>query len=140
MTNKLTFFFMLLPYMPPLESLNAHTPAIVKWGSVVAHATPYNTQEINDDIRRSPGMQRLLFELTSDKELAEAEGLAARDAAIMLANVQEGILLDAERAAERTGERRAMAHVLQKFSTVEDYEKWANVKLSPDFYDLIGGK
>jgi hypothetical protein len=152
MNDQLTFFFMLLPYMPPLEALNAHTPSIIKWGSIVAHATPYNTNKIDPAIRNSSGVQRVLSELSSDRDLAEEEGLAARDADIVSANVREGLILEAEReghsagyrasyrSGQLAGERSVMTRVLQKFGTVKQYEDWAGEKLRPEFYDLLGGK
>jgi hypothetical protein len=132
MNNRLSFFFMLLPHMPPLEQLTAATPSIVKWGSLVAHLTPYNAGAIPIEIKQEKAVQMVLDELMFDVSLAEEEALAARDAEIRQADLNEEALL-----MER---RNGMELFLRKFSSAEDYESKMGEKLDIEFHDLIGSK
>ena len=99
-----SFIFALLPHAPRLEELNALTPPLLRWASLVAHAAPENLHAVPKDLRTG-GVARLLELLDASAAATRAErGAEEYEAAtveILLSDVR------AEAAAEGRTEGKA---------------------------------
>jgi hypothetical protein len=103
-----SFIFALLPHAPRLEELNALTPPLLRWASLVAHAAPENLHAVPKDLRTG-GVARLLELLDASAAATRAErGAEEYEAAtveILLSDVRaEG---EADGRAEGKAEGRA---------------------------------
>lgn len=129
LSHKFGFSLVMLPHVPLLRDLTMDTHPLIRWASLIAHATPYNGHEVPKEVREaSPAVEAVLAMLSEKSRLADDE---AREAAVNAA-WDEGWEKEWEEGREE-GRREGLAAV--GISSKADFQRAFPSQPVPEWLD-----
>lgn len=97
--SKLTISLVMLPHVPRLQDLNVNTPALLRWASLVAHATPYNGTDVPADVRdKIPAVKTIFEMLSGTAQLSDAEAREEQERRYIDDGIREDGITEGRRA------------------------------------------
>ena len=114
-----SFVFALLPHAPRLEELCARTPPLLRWASLVAHATPGNLDAVPKDVRTG-GVARLLELLDASEAEARAERGAEEREAATIETLISDVRAEAEVEGRAEGRAEGKAELLRSIGVTSE--------------------
>lgn len=74
LARKFVVSLVMLPHVPLLRDLRVNTHPLIRWASIIAHATPHNGAEVPKEVRdNTPAVEAVLGMLNDTARLAEVE-------------------------------------------------------------------
>jgi hypothetical protein len=105
---RMSFVFALLPHAPALADLTKHTPPLLRWASLVAHASPENLSAVPNAVR-SRGVECLLEQLESTAAEVERERASAEADDAFFARTRADAKAEGEAKGKAEGKAKGKA-------------------------------